>query len=652
MSDLPPTVRGVSLIAMPWATAVAPSAQIGTVHSLLARRGIACRSHSFQLAFAEHVVGSDVGDGIALTLQDYEDISNSSASRSIGDWIFAVPPFRSSAPRRDDEYLAWLADTDGTASEQLAKYRRLRELVPSFLDGCLDEVLGTDPAIVGFTTTFNQTVASLVLAAMLKARRPDLKIVFGGAGCEGPMGVAMARGFEVIDVVVRGEAEHVVGPLMEAMLVDEAVPRLPGLCYRDGNDVVVIDFADGAEVDIQDVPIPTYDEYFERLERSPLDEDAAQHIILPYESSRGCWWGAKSHCTFCGLNAERLVHRSKPADQVFDEMLELVRKYRYLDVVMVDNIIDMGYFRDLLPRLASAGLDLRIFYETKSNLTKEQVMLLASSGVTTIQPGIETLSTPVLRMIRKGVTALQNIQLLKWCASAGVIVDWNVIHGFPGERPEHYERMAALLPLLVHLAPPRLTQLRLDRFSPYARDPDGHGIALLGPQHSWKFVHDVDAAIQRELCYSFEFRYLDGTDPKVSGSMLHEPVAHWREHHLENLQALTYRRGPGHLLIDDRRTTVDDARYTLEYLESIAYLSCDAARTVEYVCARIRDQGLGGVPDKKVAAILSDMVDAKLMIEEEGRYLALAIPRFSTRRGAAAALEQERAAANAQLLLE
>ena len=52
-------------------------------------------------------------------------------------------------------------------------------------------------------------------------------------------------------------------------------------------------------------------------------------------------------------------------------------------------------------------LQLGVFYETKANLTKDQLRALREAGIGTIQPGIESLSTDVLRTMRKGTTAVQ-----------------------------------------------------------------------------------------------------------------------------------------------------------------------------------------------------------------------------------------------------
>jgi hypothetical protein len=78
------------------------------------------------------------------------------------------------------------------------------------------------------------------------------------------------------------------------------------------------------------------------------------------------------------------------------EITQLVSRYQPQYIEMVDNILDMKYFRDLVPELERRRLKISLFYETKANLTKEQVRALSAAGIATIQPGIESLSTEVL----------------------------------------------------------------------------------------------------------------------------------------------------------------------------------------------------------------------------------------------------------------
>ena len=146
-------------------------------------------------------------------------------------------------------------------------------------------------------------------------------------------------------------------------------------------------------------------------------------------------------------------------------------------IVVVDDHAVVRYGLRLLLE-AESDLEVELFYETKANLKKEQVRALRDAGVTQIQPGIESFSDSVLTLMRKGVTGLQNIQLLKWCTELVVRPYWNVLWGFPGEPAADYERMANIVPLLTHLAPPiGFGGLRLDRFSPNFFDAASLGFA-------------------------------------------------------------------------------------------------------------------------------------------------------------------------------
>jgi hypothetical protein len=107
-----------------------------------------------------------------------------------------------------------------------------------------------------------------------------------------------------------------------------------------------------------------------------------------------------------------------------------------------------------LPWPAQENLDLRIFHETKSNLEKDQIRLLRGAGVTNIHPGIESLSDPVLKITRKRVRGMQNIQLQKWCQEMGEawieVSSWDLPRRALGGVPENGERV----PRLTHLHPP------------------------------------------------------------------------------------------------------------------------------------------------------------------------------------------------------
>lgn len=618
----------VILIDMPWSLLEAPSIQLGTLKSVLQHANIRSEVRPLNLAFMHHVrVADALSPGeVPISPHDYMDVADEYYHLGLGDWIFACPPFRKSSPQEDDRYFDFFRSKGGK-EETVTKAQRMRALVPSFLERCVADILSTSPRIVGFTTTFSQNVPALVLAKLLKLRDPSLKIIFGGSNCDGPMGDALHREFPWIDVVLRGEAENVLPQLVRDVFAGKEIQPQPGLCYRSGGERIVIGLEGAEVVSMDQVPTPNYDEYFGALEENACRAEIMPRVMIPFESSRGCWWGAKKHCTFCGLNDLTIAFRSKRPTIVIQELIDLSQKYGHLDFYGVDNIIDMRYFKELLPKLRQAGYDFRLFYETKANLKSEHLQMMREAGVSGIQPGIESLSTPILKLMEKGVTALQNMRLLKRCAEFGIRPHWNFIYGFPREPPEEYPRMAEAIKSITHLTPPQsLTPLHLERFSPYHQRPGSYGLKINAPTQAayYHLIYPTDEATLNDLAYTFDYSYDDGRDATIYVAPLRESIEAWRRDYLEGSN-LSYRRGPGLLLINDRRCGLGGCDYSFQEREAKIYLACDVGATPMLVWKGLLADGFSDVTLEDVENFLHEMVELRLMYEEGGCYLSLAV---------------------------
>src|SRR5262249_21925757 len=159
-------------------------------------------------------------------------------------------------------------------------------------------------------------------------------------------------------------------------------------------------------------------------------------------------------------------------------------------------------FRDLLPALAARNRSTQMFYEVKANLTNEQVEMLHEAGINRIQPGIESLSDHVLTLMRKGTTALKNIQLLKWCRQYGISADWNLLYGFPGETREDYREMMRLFPAIRFLGPPvAWGPVRMDRFSPYFDSPSQFGMQNVRPLAPYSHLYPFPEESLAKIAY-------------------------------------------------------------------------------------------------------------------------------------------------------
>src|SRR4029079_823836 len=129
-----------------------------------------------------------------------------------------------------DQYLA--GPLARNATEELAmQVLQSRAGASKYLDECARRIAAERPRVVGFTTTFHQTCASLAVAKRLKALPNPPVIVFGGANCEGEMGLQLLESFQWIDFVCCGESDLSFPKLLDGVLRG-ATLNIPGVLQQ------------------------------------------------------------------------------------------------------------------------------------------------------------------------------------------------------------------------------------------------------------------------------------------------------------------------------------------------------------------------------------------------------------------------------------
>ena len=542
-----------------------------------------------------------------------------------GDWSFTGTLY---GDRQSDEQYIQDILRNNWQLDQAAIDRILyvRSLASIFIDYCMSAISWQEYCMVGFTSTFEQNISSLSLARRIKAAFPHITIVFGGANWEGEMGLELHRQFGFVDYVCSGESENSFPSLVRMVLEGDAGKSVPGLVMRRNGESI----STGPALNVRnmdELPIPDYSDYFRDLYQSGTSSQVLPNLL--FESSRGCWWGAKHHCTFCGLNGGSMAFRSKSSQRALSEIYTLADRWNLEVIEAVDNILDMSYFQKFLPELAKSGRDLRIFYEVKSNLTRKHVELLYAAGVHRIQPGIESMSDHILKLMRKGTTALQNIQLLKWCKQYGISVDWNVLYGFPGETRMDYDDMLDLFQAIRFLDPPHACgPVRLDRFSPYHENPAGFGMINVRPMATYKYLYQANPDQLARIAYYFDYEYENGNRASDVAVDVISYVEQWRER--PEPGTLTSEIDDDNaLLLMDTRSDAAISRCRLRGLEKFTYEFCDDLHSVAAVTRRLHDHfPRATIQEGNVKACLDSFVANKLMVSDGVNYLSLAIPEY------------------------
>jgi ribosomal peptide maturation radical SAM protein 1 len=535
--------------------------------------------------------------------ETYRKICGSPLALLLGDAIFSKAAFR--GEKAIGALLASKLGEEFGDRELKYKERQLTDdeftdciqKIPKFLQIACDKILAFTPRVVGFSSVFVQNLASIALAERVKRRSPKTVTILGGANACAPMGSAILKLGNWFDFIFSGEADNELAIFLTK--------------FRDHGTLPESRLIDCAPITNLDLSArPNFSDYFEQLRIFQREELLPKNLpsCIPFETSRGCWWGTTRHCTFCGLNGKEMGYRAKPALQVISELTNLAECYPGVPLYATDNIMPQKFKKEVLPKLATLRdkLALDIFFEVKSNLRVEDLDSMYLAGIRNIQPGIESFSSHVLQRMDKGVRGIQNLWLLRACAERNICVTWNILYGIPGERKDDYEAMIRLFPHINHLQPPSsCIKITIDRFSPYHDRPTQYGITNVRPFSMYELIYPAEAPIN-DLAYHFlgdyETPFL--CDEEFRSKFVSE-VQDWISGWKREASALSgLRMTDGRIYIEDHRGSAPQ-----DFI-----LSSDVAVALEYISLpRVM---LNVSP--ALVPLINSLLERKLAVQHEG----------------------------------
>jgi ribosomal peptide maturation radical SAM protein 1 len=621
---------------MPWATPVNPNLALGLLSSILDLAGIrsSCLYANLLLPRPE--------EGGVFSFETASLYEDRSAGLSFVPHLYPNADLQKIADTVEERFFRLLSregllEVKGSYFKDLGQETTKRRLMEQTLfdinaagvclDRAMEKVEQGEYDIVGFTLTFEtQLIASLALARRIKERKPATRIVFGGAACISGQGVALLKSFEFVDVVCLGEGDAVIIPLVKALRGDGNLSEIKGIAYRTGDQIQVTERAEPI-IDLEWIPAPNYDPFFQQKAESEWSDTLS---VLLFETSRGCWWGEKHLCTFCGLNSESLTYRSKSAKRVIAEIKTLCDRWDNVNGLQaVDNIFDMRYFKELIPLLIEFQSERKkpigVFFEVKSNLKLNHFFLLAAAGIRHVQPGIESFSDHILQLMDKGANALQQVSFIKWANQVGVSTNYNVLMRNPGETVEDYRQMLELVPYMSHLQPPKGSfNIQLQRYSPYFLQPQKFDMYNVRPHPHYKEMFPDPKVDVENIVYEFEFDHDDLDKPDLTAARRELTLA------LLNWQA-TYQSHQLEYYLENRDVVISDRRSGSEQIERLRglqadiFLYLDQPRALPHLVDRYPEIDL-----RVLASFLEWLVARRLVYHHTNdRYLALPVRTYT-----------------------
>lgn len=305
----------------------------------------------------------------------------------------------------------------------------------AWLTAYLDSILAmTQPVLFAFSVTFTTREFALRAARYLKAKRPQIPILFGGVDCfPGELNARLlsAEGDSPCDIICQGEAEQALPAFLEEFEAKgDFRTSVPGFAY----------YREGKLIDTGSVELPT----LRGQQPVPALEffDPARYVArgsMPFYLSRGC----VNKCHFCSERSNFKRFRFRRAEEAFEELLAILPWARRVTDVPTLSLSDSLLNANVreLERFAQLIIDkgIRINWGGQAYIHKRfrrsAIETLRRSGFSSVFWGVESGSQHVIDLMNKRYKHQEAERILRDCDELGIYQYVPIIVGYPGERP-------------------------------------------------------------------------------------------------------------------------------------------------------------------------------------------------------------------------
>ncbi len=293
----------------------------------------------------------------------------------------------------------------------------------------IDIIISTNTPLVGFTIYNSSAYISLELAKMIKEKKPEIMVVFGGPHVSRDIiGTSIANN-PFVDAVAQGEGELVLEEIISHIKSGKSLFDCSGIIVGKGDEVV--DNGDAKLLkNMDDLPVPDFIDYAFECYRTPTR--------LPIISSRGC----PNRCIYCGEKTFWKRFRAKSGEAIFREVQIQLKRYPFVnffdfqDSLVNGKISNLEKFADLV---IQSGIKISWSGQAviRKEMTSELLHKLKQSGCICLAYGLEAPSEYLMKNIGKILSKGANVNAIAEAhRQTGLGVTYNFMFGLPGETEE------------------------------------------------------------------------------------------------------------------------------------------------------------------------------------------------------------------------
>ncbi len=307
------------------------------------------------------------------------------------------------------------------------------QLKSSSFDGFTEKLKKNQYDIVGisvFTPTYGPSV---IVSKKVKETLPNCTLLAGGP-FTGMNPGEMIKECHEVDIEVIGESEETIPELFEAIVNRRSLNGIMGIAHRDGGKVIINKHRPLIN-NLDSIPLPVRD-IFNLSEYTSLPGQFFKKPIMPMTTSRGCPF----RCAFCEDHVLwQGKFRFRSAENVYEEMEELVKKYGAKEIKFFDDTFSANRKRvvELCELIIKRKLKIIWRVCTRVDTVDEELFkLMYKAGLRSVNFGIESGSNKILKAMNKRFTKDDVRRAVAASKKAGVETKASFILNYPGDTIE------------------------------------------------------------------------------------------------------------------------------------------------------------------------------------------------------------------------
>lgn len=309
-----------------------------------------------------------------------------------------------------------------------------------------------------------------------------------------------------------------------------------------------------------------------------------------------------------------------------EEILNLSKKYESLHFTFTDNALPPKEADHFFTQIADTPIDLDFFAEIRGTSNIKRLKNYRKGGLSTIQVGIEALSTSLLDKMKKGNSTMDNIAMMKLCAEQGISLDGNIIVDFPTTSLEEIKETVENLAYVLPFSPLEPATFFLGYGSPIYNDIGAYSIGAIIPHAKTKLLFPKE-------CYTSMTSLINGYrgdkgQQKKRWQPVRKKITEWQSFHKKRVNkqvpALSYRDGANFLIIRQEKPNTATLHHRLRGLSKRIYLHAQIPTKKKTILEHFPQ-----VSAQALETFIQEMCSKRLMFQENNLVLSLAVRQHS-----------------------